>query len=406
MARDESIQLCGNVQLYWGLGHQFTVNARVSAIVAAHGSLPIRPVARHFCKDSAAVQEMFGIIAKHLAPKAFDAMRFKGHSGTAMECCYNLMTYGIPRNAIPIDNEGEVTLDFHLNFLQTMARKEADEETRLRQERLDQQIQMVLNSSMNLSSGRQHMSHGRGEPYQREPPVLSNDGAHESDRSSLLSWSMAGMSSMDGFSIRTEEMDGLPDDFMKQIASARSNVTMASSNNGLHQYSENTMRSIEPSTIISAPMPSPLANGQQSERKKDAFILVPAMYDVIMGRGRHNKQKPGNRKLNELLESYREEYERSDKFQKTVLSEVVVSKMVEDGSRFLVREGDKKTGMWVEVSLEKARDKVAHDFRNLRRSSKAAQQTTSVEDGSVKRQRSVVNSSDGQESMKRVGKSD
>ena len=120
-----------------------------------------------------------------------------------------------------------------------------------------QQIQMVLNSAMTLSSGRQHMSGGRGEPYQREPPVLSNDGAHESDRSSLLSWNMAGMSSMDHFSIRTEEMDNLPDDFMKQIASARSNVTMASSNHGLHQYSENTMRSIEPSTIISAPMPSP-----------------------------------------------------------------------------------------------------------------------------------------------------
>ena len=363
---------------------------------------------------------MFGLIAKTI--KAFEAIRFKGHSGTAMECCYNLMTYGIPRTAIPIDNEGEVELSFHINFLKTMERKEADEETRQRQERLDKQIQMVLNNSMHtISSGRQ-MSDGRGEPYQREPPMLFDEGAQGSDRSSLLSWSMAGMSSMDPFSIRTHEMDGLPEDFMKQIASTRSDVTMASANHGVHEYSPSRIRPIEPSMITSAPMPSPMANDAQSQRKKDDLILVPAMYDVIMGRGRHNKKKPGNRKLNDLLEAYQEEYERSDKFQKTVLSEVVVAKMIEGGSRFLVREGDKTHGMWVEVSLEKARDKVAHDFRNLRRSAKAAQNTNSAaaevppagglpnmpstKDGSVKRQRSMGNTSEGQGSIKRVGKFD
>jgi len=60
------------------------------------------------------------------------------------------------------------------------------------------------------------------------------------------------------------------------------------------------------------------------------------------------------------------------KFQKTVLSEVVVSKMTRDGCKFIVREGDKQHGIWVQVSLEKARDKVAHDFRNLRRNVKIA----------------------------------
>lgn len=82
------------------------------------------------------------------------------------------------------------------------------------------------------------------------------------------------------------------------------------------------------------------------------------------------RKKSGNRKLSQLLESYAEEYEASDKFQKTVMSEVVVSKMHEDGSRFLVREGDKKQGLWVEVSVDKARDKVAHDFRNIRRNAR------------------------------------
>jgi len=52
--------------------------------------------------------------------------------------------------------------------------------------------------------------------------------------------------------------------------------------------------------------------------------------------------------------------------------------MIEDGSRFLVREGDKKHGVWVEVALEKARDKVAHDFRNLRRNAKIAKENATV----------------------------
>jgi len=79
--------------------------------------------------------------------------------------------------------------------------------------------------------------------------------------------------------------------------------------------------------------------------------------------------------------------------------------MIEDGSRFLVREGEKKHGVWVEVSLEKARDKVAHDFRNLRRNAKIAKQNATdsfgaSDFGAPKRQRSLVNVMEGQNDSK------
>lgn len=355
------------------------------------------------------MQEIFSVIAQVI--QVYGVIRLKLHSGTSMECFYNLLTYGIPRNAIPINNEGQVELDFHHSFLEAIERKEADDQKRRRQERLDRQIQQLqLQNQMPYSNGIDSSQNGqgiterRGEPYQREPPIMTMD---EED-----------MPGLDPFLF--QDMDGVPDDFMKRFADINSSPNPSGTNSRTETSSSTTLAAQprqKPSQSKTVPsttsMQTAAANNtglsvpEKTEHKKDEFIVVPGVYDVIMGRGRHNKKKPGNRKLNALLESYQSEYEASDKFQKTVLSEVVVSKMIEDGSRFLVREGEKKHGMWIEVSLEKARDKVAHDFRNLRRNAKIAQKSsTTVADSSMssaagsaaanefgnpKRQRSLVN---------------
>ena len=41
---------------------------------------------------------------------------------------------------------------------------------------------------------------------------------------------------------------------------------------------------------------------------------------------------------------------------------------------------EKKSGLWIEASMEKTRDKVAHDFRNLRRNANIAATDTSGSD--------------------------
>jgi len=338
-----------------------------------------------------------------------------------MECTYNLMTYGIPRNAIPINNEGGVELEFLHSFLEAIARKEADDETRLRQERLDRQIkqlqlqnQMSYNNTIGSSRVEQGIPDRKVEPYQREPPILSEEGDNEAER---FSWNNSGVSGIDSLDFDVQ------DDFLKRI-SEFGNGAMSSTNSKLETASsaiQPPQKPLQPNAVqiptsVPTSVAKPVDNPQssfapgsslppQSDRKKDEFIVVPNVLDVIMGRGRHNKKKPGNRKLNQLLETYQDEYEASDKFQKTVLSEVVVSKMIEDGSRFLVREGEKKHGVWVEVSLEKARDKVAHDFRNLRRNAKIAKQNATdsfgaSDFGAPKRQRSLVNVMEGQNDSK------
>ena len=355
------------------------------------------------------------------------------------------MTFGIPRNATPINNEGEVELDFHNGFLEAIERKEIDDQKRRRQERLDKQIQQMqlqnqvqfnnnpmsnnIVNNKNTDTNKNNFNPAmRGDPYQREPPVMPmGEGIDESERSSsLLSWNMGELTGMDPFSLRSEEMEGLPEDFLKRLFDIGNSGTSSTGMVNNSQIIDSTTSSsnhliLQPQPLLtvpkSIPEPTPIAKNitsslitpkQAKFKIEDKFILIPGVFDVIMGRGRHNKKKPGNRKLNDLLEAFQDEYEASDKFQKTVLSEVVVSKMIEDGSRFLVREGEKNNSMWVEVSLEKARDKVAHDFRNLRRAKKASMTgpdsstlaSGANEVGAPKRQRSVGNATEGQNGFK------
>ena len=409
MNRDESIQLDGTIQVFWGNNQEFVINGRSRLLIHAFKAAPLRGVARHICYNTEGITEIFSGLAGIC--EIWGVVRMKLHKGSAVECVYNLLTYGIPRNAIPVNNEGEVELEFHHNFLNAIERKEADDLKRRRQERLDRQIQQLqLQNQIPYNSTMGKSWHGQG-PYQREPPLIpmdlgenkngvngvngvnGNNGNNE--LSSLLSsWNASGMPGVDPLSLRSEDIEGLPDDFMKRLAEISSSVTNGATSRNSSNLSplpvQKPLRTDTISPTISAPAltVSSTKNERKSDtgvptipaipRKPDEFIGVPGVCDVIMGRGRHNKKKPGNRKLNKLLETYQDEYEASDKFQKTVLSEVVVSKMIEDGSRFLVREGEKKNGMWVEVSLEKARDKVAHDFRNLRRNAKMAEKKAAM----------------------------
>jgi hypothetical protein len=331
-----------------------------------------------------------------------------------MECAYSLMSYGIPRNAIPVNNDGAVELDFFHCFLDAIEKQENKDRqnNRVQQqigqplEQLEQRIQQLQN---NLSQYDQQQQQQQQQipSYQPVQPMLPIDEKQDSgnnndaqQRSSFLSWDMSELDPLSIGGSGTFNLDDLPHDLVNRLALLQNSNTssnigaattttamamemeISSGNNtptaataGTHNNNNNIQvptSNTNASSTTTAQRNSGSGN-INSTNSSDEIIFVPGTLDVIMGRGRHNKKKPGNRKLNLLLESYAKEYEASDKFQKTVLSEVVVSKMKNDGCRFLIREGDmKKHSIWVEVSLEKARDKVAHDFRNLRRNAKIA----------------------------------
>jgi len=340
MARDETIQLAGIAQLFWVFGKDGSVDGIRMKVLKCLKALPVRFVSVHVCyekKNSFGIQALILGVAK--IARTWQAIRIRLYMGTAMECSYNMLTYGICWNHIPVNYEGEIQLDYFHSSLEAIERKEqAEDQKRRQQELLNTQIQQLQ--------------------LQREKKQIlynNNDNNNNNNNNTIG---------------RTLESQG--------------------------KTPPNTASSLS----------------QQTE-----FIVVPGHFDVIMGRGRKNTKYPGNQKLSKLLETYENEYEKSDKFQKTVLSEVVVSRLNEDGHRFLIREGVNNQGVWVEVSLEKARKKVAHDFRNLRRIAKlanvhsamttadasiavGADSTTNIEIGAPKRQRSQVSVAEGQKVAK------
>ena len=92
--------------------------------------------------------------------------------------------------------------------------------------------------------------------------------------------------------------------------------------------------------------------------------VIPGNIDVLLGsRGKAIENNGGNIRLYHLIETFSLQYENCAKFEKTVVIECVLSKLKEEGRRFL-----KKTPAgWVQVSDEKeGRDKIGHGFRNYR----------------------------------------
>lgn len=92
----------------------------------------------------------------------------------------------------------------------------------------------------------------------------------------------------------------------------------------------------------------------------------PLANDVLFGKGR--KKHPGNKMLREVMDNLEKQDEDASKQQKMELTCAIVQSMKWSGSRFLVQEDDSQ---WYQVPYIHAHRKVAKDFRNRRRGSKA-----------------------------------
>ena len=100
-------------------------------------------------------------------------------------------------------------------------------------------------------------------------------------------------------------------------------------------------------------------------------IDCPRAMDILIGNSGHNtshfKSTPGNVMYLELLLTYLKQYhETSDSKIKTKVTWQVFEKLKDAGSRILVRD---KRGWWKVANTDRAREKIAHDFRETIRKS-------------------------------------
>jgi hypothetical protein len=118
----------------------------------------------------------------------------------------------------------------------------------------------------------------------------------------------------------------------------------------------------------------PSKPARYSESKTTEFVMVPSELDVLLGRGRAIQEHTGNLRCRQLVASYRDQYDRGTKTEKTDIIRLVVEGVHKWGGRFLERSDD--GAVWSQVTDDHARYKISHGFRNHKRL--AAQKHTTI----------------------------
>mmetsp|Transcript_7397 Transcript_7397/g.11691 ORF Transcript_7397/g.11691 Transcript_7397/m.11691 type:complete len:609 (+) Transcript_7397:904-2730(+) len=311
LTQNVEVQRSGNVHIAYavGLGKdslKFIGSTHFAdSVVKAGRWAPLRGVAKHFCYDHESLHPMFQKYARPMA--TFNAVRFRSHFGTNAEVMYNLLTFGISAESLPITPDGVVKTDFHLGLIQSLLMQQQSRNVQ------EQQVQQQSNGCDSLQTG-----------------------------------------------------DNFP---------------------GHAQLGQKTTMSAVDGTVYSSSQSNPLGSpDRRSSRncaEKGSVLVLNPSIDVILGRGTHSKNNPGNIRFKMLLEDYFDDYNAaSSRMQKACLVNTIMKQMQEAGSRFLFEVDDSKadnssisTGstessfrQWTQASAEKIRDKISHDFRNMRRS--------------------------------------
>lgn len=93
--------------------------------------------------------------------------------------------------------------------------------------------------------------------------------------------------------------------------------------------------------------------------------IDPHENDVLYGRGKQHRNRPGNKRMKLLVDLHRDAYNKANRIAKTNMSNEIVNIIKfggEKSGRFLRFE--KKVNGWVEVSDESAREKISHAMRD------------------------------------------
>ena len=125
-------------------------------------------------------------------------------------------------------------------------------------------------------------------------------------------------------------------------------------------------------------------NKQNDNKNGDSsVILIPNPQDILLGRGRQGASRPGYLKMYNLIHEYMAQYESTqNKFEKTIISEIIVKKLNETGTR-LLSDAPGGQGGYVECDHKVARAKIAHAFRNQRENRRKKEKAAAMEAATV-----------------------
>jgi len=277
VVQDEEIQRRGVVIVGFGFGEAKFVANRPLEYTRSWEAIPARVVALHSCRNSC--NQITNLILCNIM-KSRMMSRFRMHVGTPMECMYTLMTFGIPRDAIPATDCGVVDLAGHHAMLAVMKRREEVFREQLTNQNISKSLPLARHSHKALG----------------DRAIVVLGGASTGDDTGSLE---------------------------EQTLEINDGVTHLG-----------------------------------------GTILVPGPMDILMGRGRHPKSRPGALRMHHLVLQHRVAYDSAkSRLEKTAITKSVLLQLKALGCRFL---HETKSGYYVETDDVAAREKISHGFRNQR----------------------------------------
>mmetsp|Transcript_4289 Transcript_4289/g.10016 ORF Transcript_4289/g.10016 Transcript_4289/m.10016 type:complete len:471 (+) Transcript_4289:57-1469(+) len=121
--QSEETQLRGTVSIWYGIGN-LKIKSRTGLVerFTAARSLPQKKAAIHVCCDDAQQFVLSSVMVKVM--QANMRARVRLHFGSLTECQYQLSTYGIAPQSLPLDAFGNVNLDRHLRWVHSCVMEE------------------------------------------------------------------------------------------------------------------------------------------------------------------------------------------------------------------------------------------------------------------------------------------
>lgn len=102
--QDEEVQKKGFVYIYFTIGQTQYTPARTMGLIKTMKGSPMRLAAAHLCYDNPILHPLVNMAILTLPSHLL--IRYKCHFGSVLECLYNLRTFGIPTEALPVNLEG------------------------------------------------------------------------------------------------------------------------------------------------------------------------------------------------------------------------------------------------------------------------------------------------------------
>ena len=311
------------------------------------------------------------------------------------EVMYTLMTFGIPRETIPVnDATGEIDLEFHKAVLDAI-------EAREQQDRL-LEVAAASSTSANSSAALAPTGSGSnaaavGKQLRGNKPsksLVSNTSSNKLWMSLTVSTSSNKSFALFPNFLEEQEIEGESNNSTTSLFESSPMAKPESLQKMEHILPDvltSSLISLSTDNARSASKPAAAANEIPRQAEKPALLpeaptIVPTSNDIKMGRGPWNRDHPGNLQLKDMLERERNLYERVNRYERMRIVDSMLNELHDEhGARFLYKPKTSKAkkpdetavprqtpvsmtdDVWLEAKRDKAHNKITHDFRNLRR---------------------------------------